>query len=355
MSELNPILQQKLLERYLKLVETNHRTSDYALERNRQLDDIKKEQKRLSGLLKTERANLRERSKDLEESNALLYKERELRSKIELDHQKSVDYIGELEKVNSNTFEELNVRIADLRLLQENFDKQASELQELSDYIIVLESRSDSQMQEIDKLGNYVTLLESRSDSQLTIINKLKDECEAARNEHQKLVELAEKHTELVEFSKQLEIEKADLLEELTHRREQSAQAVSEIKHLSTEHSKLMKLLNEHKQQIVSQSKDNENLRKELERLQEHAACLDNSNKEIISELLSMKELHKQERAEHSKLVCTISALESETEVLRGERQDFLEQSDKLRGELNAIQSRLIYRIYKGIKSAFKG
>ena len=354
MPELNPILQQKLLERYLRLVEVNHKTSDYALERNRQLDEVKKEQKRLSNLLKTERANLRDRSKELEESNALLIEERELRARIEHDHEKSVVYMEELEKVNSNTIEELNTRISDLRVLQESFDKQALELNSLSDYILVLESRSDAQMNEIDKLGKYVTLLESRSDDQLSVIDRLKEECETAQSEHQKLVELAEKHAELVKFSKQLEVEKGDLLDELVYRREQSANADSEIQHLSTEHSKLMALLKEHKQQIEGQSKDNANLRSELERIQGHTLSLEESNKEIILELDRMKELHKQERAEHSKLVETITALESESNVLRNERQDFLEQRDRLRGELNAIQSRLIYRIYKRIKSSFK-
>ena len=203
MSELSPILQQKLLERYLKLVEANHKTSDYALERNRQLDDVKQEQKRLSSLLKSERSNLRKRSQELEQSNQLLLEERELRARIELDHQKSADYIEELEKVNSNTVDELDARIVDLRALQENFDSQSSELQKLSDYILVLEERSNVQAQEITKLGKYVTLLESRSDSQIDIIDQLKDECETARNEHQKLIELAEKHSELVKFSQQ--------------------------------------------------------------------------------------------------------------------------------------------------------
>tara|TARA_Y100000589_G_scaffold79985_1_gene73711 strand:+ start:2830 stop:3903 length:1074 start_codon:yes stop_codon:yes gene_type:complete len=355
MSELNPILQQKLLERYLKLVEANHKANDYALERNRQLDDVKREQKRLSSLLKTERANLRERSKELEQSNALLMEERELRAQIELDHQKSADYIEELEKVNLKSVEELNARIFDLRSLQEKFDLQASEIQNLSEYIGILEARSEEQIQEIHKLGEYVNLLELRSDSQQNVIDKLKEECETAQGEHKKLIELSNKHDQLVQFSKQLETEKAGLLDELSYRREQSAQHLTQIKHLTSEHSKLMECLKNQKQQIERHVKDGENLRNELERLQNHRIALEESNQIVSSELERMQELHRQERAEHSKLVETISALELEVTVLKTERQDFLDQRDRLRGELNAIQSRLIYRIYKGIKKSFGG
>ena len=158
-----------------------------------------------------------------------------------------------------------------------------------------------------------------------------------------------------ITFLSTFKAEKSDLLEELAHRREQSKQYIAEIKHLTEEHSKLMEFLVEQKQQIELQAKDGEDLRNELERLQTHRNVLEQSNQEIATELERMQELHKQERAEHSKLVETISALESEVTVLRTERQDFLDQRDRLRGELNAIQSRFIYRFYKGIKRTFGG
>ena len=172
MDEFNPQLHQKILERYLKLVEKNHRANDYALDRNRQLDLVKKEQKRLSNLLKVERANLRERSEELENLS---------------------EYVG---------------------ILESQAKEQSSELSKLGKYIILLEDQSNIQNSEINRLGDYVLLLESEVKGQTTIIDDLKTECLKSKEEHNKLVELAEKHSELIHYSQQLETEKDGIIQE---------------------------------------------------------------------------------------------------------------------------------------------
>ena len=152
MDEFNPQLHQKILERYLKLVEKNHRANDYALDRNRQLDLVKQEQKRLSELLKVERTNVRERIEELEQLSELIQQERKSRKKLEANHSQSIDYITELEKAKESLVLELDARINDLRKLQENFDGHATELKNLSEYVGILESQAKEQSSELNKL-----------------------------------------------------------------------------------------------------------------------------------------------------------------------------------------------------------
>ena len=218
----------------------------------------------------------------------------------------------------------------------------------------MLEDQSNNQRAEISRLGDYVLLLESQVKSQANIIDDLKTECEKSKEEHNKLVELAHKHSELIHYTQQLETEKDGLIQDLAHRTEHSKVIQNQLNHIEEEHSKLVTLISEHQKELEISRKDGDSLRNEVNRLQGNREKLEEINVVLTTEISRYKELHEFERKEHGKLVETILALENEVNKLKTERQEFLEQRDQLAGQLHFIQSKLIYRVYSRIKKMIK-
>lgn len=340
-------IQNKLLERYTRLIEEKHKAVDFGIELTEERDSLRAEIKRLSDFLEQERSAARSNAESIVNLENELGKTRSLHSKLQEKHEEMSCYLMELEsqvqgwktefakvlkrlkeeeKENKDSKKSQKSLVKRIRQMEKITQRDQQEHAKLVEYIATLEETAvqhDKALEDWVSRANTLKTQNANLDVEVTGLKKLVQDLESAtqdwEREHGKLVleikrmeseleKWGSEHSKLVSYAKDIEARRSHEIDVIQDLEQALSRSESQKTFLSEEHHKLCELLSE------------------TQGIRDHL------------------------KLEHEKLVAYITTLEAERDLLKTERQEFMDAKMRVEGELRFIQSHRLYRILRWLK-----